>query len=248
MAASDSRIKTVHRENGGLSRARNTGLSQSSGDYVIFVDSDDFWLGEDSLSTLMTIIENNPECDFISFNCSYYYQASDTYKKWVAYDKELEVPVDKNTAMRSLVASGTMPMSACLKVISKKSLSDIGLLFIPDITAEDIPWFIDLLDGSKKCIFLNEYVYAYRQNVEGSITKKSGEKPFRNLLDIIKNEIAKMESRSFSADAKDALYSFLAYEFCVLLTSAHKMPKDLCDELLQYKWLLNYTDNPKVRS
>lgn len=244
-ARKDNRIKALHKPNGGLSDARNYGLDHAQGDYVIFVDSDDFWVGNDSLEKLVKVVDAHPECDFISFNCSYYYQDTNTYKKWVAYDEKLAVPIDKDTAMRSLVASGTMPMSAWLKVISRKSLSAMGLRFIKGTIAEDVPWFIDLLDRSKKCMFVNQYIYAYRQNVAGSITASGNPKSTNDLFTIVKNEIQKMDSRNMSKEAKDALYSFLAYEFCILLTS--DMPKEMKHELLQYKWLLNYTVNPKVR-
>ena len=247
LATKDNRIKALHKPNGGLSDARNYGLSHAQGDYVIFVDSDDFWIGKDSLEKLMVIVDSHPECDFISFNCSYYYQDTKTYKKWVEYDESLAVPTDKNTAMHSLVASGTLPMSAWLKVISSKSLSDMRLHFIKGIIAEDVPWFIDLLDGSKKCMFVNHYIYAYRQNVVGSITASGNQKSHNDLFAIIKNELKKIESRSFSEDAKKDLLSFLAYEFCILLSSASCMPKEWKSELLEYKWLLNYTTNPKVR-
>lgn len=245
-AKKDSRIKALHKSNGGLSDARNYGLEHAKGDYVVFVDSDDFWVGKDSLERLVNIVDAHPECDFISFNCSYYYQDTNTYKKWVAYDEKLAFPTDKDTAMRSLVASGTLPMSACLKVISRKSLSDMGLRFIKGTIAEDIPWFIDLLDGSKKCMFVNQYIYAYRQNVAGSITASGNPKSTSDLFAIVKNEVNKMNERSFSEEAKNALYSFLAYEFCILLTASSRMSKEIRKELMQYKWLLNYTANPKV--
>ena len=246
-AAKDCRIKALHKPNGGLSDARNYGLEHASGDYVIFVDSDDFWVGKNSLEKLMAVVDAHPECDFISFNCSYYYPSTNTYKKWVPFDESLTVPVDKDTAMRSLVASGTLPMSACLKVISRKSLSDMRLRFIKGTIAEDIPWFIDLLDGSKKCMFINHYVYAYRQNVAGSITASRNLKSCNDLFVILKKEVGKVECMSFSKKAKDALYSFLAYEFCILLTMSSHMPKEWRHELLEYKWLLRYTVNPKVR-
>ena len=56
-----------------------------------------------------------------------------------------------------------------------------------------------------------------------------------------------MEKRTFSPAAKEALYSFLAYEFCILLSSASQRSIEQRQELLSYKWLLNYTANPKVR-
>lgn len=243
----DRRVKVIHKPNGGLSDARNAGLDSATGDYVIFVDSDDFWVSPTALQELMEVVTKHPECDFIGFNCSYYYGDTNTFDRWVRYDDALSVPIDKDTAMRSLVASGTMPMSACLKVISRKSLSDMGLCFIKGIISEDIPWFIDLLDGCKKCMFVNKYVYAYRQDRAGSITASGGEKSFNDVFNIIKMELEKMEKRTFSPEAKDALYSFLAYEFCILLSSASKRSKEKRQELLTYKWLLKYTANPKVR-
>lgn len=248
-AERDSRVKVIHKSNGGLSDARNTGLEVSTGDYVIFVDSDDFWIGQNSLQQLMDVVKVHSECDFISFNCSYYYQNTKTYKKWVAYDEILTTPTDKDIAIRLLVASGTMPMSACLKVISRKSLLDMGLVFQKGILAEDIPWFIDLLEGCKKCMFVNHYIYAYRQNVSGSITHSGGEYSFKNLFEILKSELGKIESRSFSSESKSSLYSFLAYEYCILLSMLSSLPesKEHRQELYTYKWLLHYTLNPKVR-
>lgn len=246
-ARKDNRIKALHKPNGGLSDARNFGLEHAQGDYVVFVDSDDFWVNNDCLEQLMNIVDAHPDCDFIGFNCSYYYSDTKTYKKWVAYDDSLIEPTDKDTVVRLLVASGTFPMSACLKVLKRESLSNMGLRFIKGTIAEDIPWFIDLLDGSKKCMFVNQYIYAYRQNVAGSITASGNPKSTSDLFTIVKNEVAKMESRSLSEEVKDALYSFLAYEFCILLTSSSRMPKEMRKELMQYEWLLNYTANPKVR-
>lgn len=250
-AKKDCRIKAFHKPNGGLSDARNYGLEHAKGDYVIFVDSDDFWMGTESLERLMNLVTAHPECDFISFNCSYYYQDTNTYKKWVAYDEKLSVPIDKDTAMRSLAASGTLPMSACLKVISQKSLSDMGLKFIKGILSEDIPWFIDLLDGSERCMFVNEYVYAYRQGVAGSITNSFGERNLNSILRIIDNELQKIEKRSFDASTKDYIKSFLAYELCICLGGLGQLDKSLRDEyykkLKSYKWLLKYRQNPKVK-
>ena len=57
-AAKDNRITVIHKENGGLSDARNVGLDKSNGDYVSFVDSDD-WIELDYISTLFSLIEAN---------------------------------------------------------------------------------------------------------------------------------------------------------------------------------------------
>ena len=64
LATEDNRIKVLHKPNGGLSDARNAGLKVASGDYVIFVDSDDKWIGENSLEKLIELIRIYPECQF----------------------------------------------------------------------------------------------------------------------------------------------------------------------------------------
>lgn len=250
-AKKESCIKALHKPNGGLSDARNYGLKYAQGDYVVFVDSDDFWVDKNCLERLMNVVEAHPECVFIGFNCSYYYSDSKTFNKWVAYDECLSKSTDKNTALCSLVASGTFPMSACLKIIKRKSLSEINLNFIKGLLSEDIPWFIDLLEGSKKCMFINDYIYAYRQGVEGSISNSFSVRNFNSILRIIDNEIQKLEGRTFNEKTKDYIKSFLAYELCICLGGLGQLDKSLRDEyyekLKSYKWLLKYRQNPKVK-
>lgn len=57
-AATDSRIKVIHKENGGVSAARNDGLSIATGEYVIFVDSDD-WVEPDACEVMYQSAKNN---------------------------------------------------------------------------------------------------------------------------------------------------------------------------------------------
>lgn len=249
LAKKDSRIKVLHKPNGGLSDARNTGLKAATGNYVIFVDGDDFWTDEGQLAKLMNLVEENPTCDFIGFNCSYYYPDSNTYKPWPAYSEAISKPASGNDIMQTLVKSGTVPMSACMKIIKRTFLLDNALFFEVGILAEDIPWFINVLEKCSKCMFTNQYIYAYRQNVAGSITHSGGERSFKNLLAILKSELTKIESRQFCEEAKNALYSFLAYEYCILLSMLDGLQdaKIRRKELYSYKWLLRYTDNPKVK-
>ncbi len=249
LASEDSRIRVLHKENGGLSDARNSGLQIASGDYVVFIDGDDFWINNTALESLVTGID--PDLDFIGYNCNYYYPDSNTFTPWVEYSDILGKPIDKNTALIALVRSGTFPMSACLKLLKRSFLIENRLQFKKGQIAEDIPWFINLLDKTDKCCFVNHYIYAYRQNVIGSITNTGGRKSFDCLFEIFKSELLLVDTRSFNSDAKDALRSFLAYEYCILLTYLRTFDiterKMLRHELYQYSSVLNYKENPKVR-
>lgn len=58
-AVRDNRIKVLHQENGGVSSARNLGLDQATGEYVIFADADDYWVTDKALERLYGIAKNN---------------------------------------------------------------------------------------------------------------------------------------------------------------------------------------------
>ena len=74
-ASRDNRITVISQPNGGLSAARNTGLNAAKGDYVIFLDSDD-WLEADALKTLS---ENLSGEDLLCFNGRRYFEDSGQY-------------------------------------------------------------------------------------------------------------------------------------------------------------------------
>lgn len=251
LATEDDRIVVLHKSNGGLSDARNAGLKIASGDYVVFVDSDDKWMGKESLGKLIELVKRYPECQFYGFNCQYYYPDTNTYNKWVQYTNNILTPISGSYAMCSLVESGTMPMSSCMKLISRQWITDVQITFKVGQIAEDIPWFINLLDKCDKCVFINDYIYVYRQNRAGSITATGGERSFNSLLDIVKNELNLIEGRSFTTEAKDALLSFLAYEVSIMISCVCSLSKEkqtvARKELKQLCWLLKYTQNPKVR-
>ena len=63
----DKRIVVIHKNNGGLSDARNVGLSKANGDYVLFLDSDDLWTEQYAVSRLVAVLATNPEADLVFF-------------------------------------------------------------------------------------------------------------------------------------------------------------------------------------
>ena len=65
-AQNHPQVKAIHQANGGLSAARNAGIGIAQGEYITFVDSDD-WLQEGTYSTLMGILDSHPDLDLIEF-------------------------------------------------------------------------------------------------------------------------------------------------------------------------------------
>lgn len=56
----DKKIKVIHKKNGGLSDARNEGVKKATGEYIIFIDSDDYW-DKDLLKEISKSLDNNPD-------------------------------------------------------------------------------------------------------------------------------------------------------------------------------------------
>ena len=98
---------------------------------------------------------------------------------------------------------------------------------------------------------MNEYLYIYRKQVAGTISSSFSEQKYRDLFNIIKQEIPKIDQACSNYDTKNALMSFIAYEYCILLGQVNNFEKRILKQELskleEYKWLLKYDLNPKVK-
>ena len=74
----DTRIKVIHKENGGLSDARNAGIEAATGDYLTFVDSDDY-LTAGTLESLMEMADRHPEYDLMEYPINQFEGASNEH-------------------------------------------------------------------------------------------------------------------------------------------------------------------------
>lgn len=252
LGTEDSRIRVFHKANGGASDARNFGIKRADGEYIIFIDADDFIIGEKSLEFLMSNINSFGDVKCLCFNCSYYQTERNELRQWTSFKKDMLNTIPKNKALVDLVEIGSFPCSPCMKLLKRAFIIDNDLYFQPGITAEDIPWFIDILDKADSLRFVDLYAYAYRTNVVGSVTNSSNDyKSFNNLRNVVRIELEKLNDRSFSNEAKNALLSFLGYEYSILLGQVRSLPHNIQEkeynDLKQNSWLLNYTIHPKVK-
>lgn len=249
LASADSRLQVIHQSNQGLSMARNNGLLRATGELVLFLDSDDFWLEPDTVSRLVTAMDRHPECDFIGFNWLYFYPDGSS-KRWIDFADHIEGEVSGREALEAILRTGGTPMSACIKVLRRHFLIDEEITFIPGITSEDIPWFMELLTRARKCLFLHDYLYAYRQSVTGSITRDYTRERFRHLTFIIEDGIERAAGVE-SSGMRRALLSFYATEYCILLSHLDVLTegerREMSHWITAHRYLLDYDLSPKVR-
>ncbi len=78
-AQSDPRVAVVHRPNGGLSAARNSGIEMARGEWITFVDSDD-WLAPDTYAPLMAELAQHADCDLLEYPVQVYEGGRDEHR------------------------------------------------------------------------------------------------------------------------------------------------------------------------
>lgn len=128
-ASEYEKIKVIHKSNGGLSSARNVGLEKATGDFVTFVDSDDY-IENDMYSYMMSAREN---CDIVC--CSHFVEKDG--KKTKAPSFEEKTVLDTDSAVREILKDGKVKNYVWNKIFRRELFSDVR--FPEGMAFEDIP-------------------------------------------------------------------------------------------------------------
>lgn len=159
-AAMDDRVRVIHKPNGGLSDARNAGLEIARGEYIAFVDSDD-WVAPEFLERMLEAMRETGadicECDILRTygeeNVQYAANASS-----VVYDTE--------KAMEELIRDGAFHQYVWNKLYRRAVIGDN--LFPKGKTNEDEFWTYRVFGNAKKVVKIPDVLYFYLQR-PGSI-------------------------------------------------------------------------------
>lgn len=156
--SNDKRFKIVNKVNGGLSDARNYGVQFAQGEYITFIDSDDF-IGKDLfLKVSKKIDEKKP--DIIMYDFVKYYSKNKQKIIRCNFDEN-----DKFSATRTVC-------NACNKIIKLSFWKTHNFKFPVGIWYEDIAIIPALLNYTDQIEYINDEYYYYRTR-EGSITKQN---------------------------------------------------------------------------
>ena len=188
----DSRVRVIHKENGGLSSARNVALDTLNGDYVFFVDSDD-WLALDTLEVLNEYLEK--DYDMISFQRTYL-----TEEKVV--EKGEKNPKDMDVS-QYIDASflGRYDFFVTTKIFKTEVFNNVR--FLEGRNYEDLEIMHRLFLNMEKVVGLDYFLYYYWKGNEGAITNTI---TMKNIKDhyLSANEIYRASKKYLEDRGKDA--------------------------------------------
>ncbi|MCT2160841.1 glycosyltransferase family 2 protein [Granulicatella adiacens] len=174
IAKRDSRITVYHKENGGLSDARNYGVDKATADFVGFVDSDDY-VDEDMYEVLLSnLLKYDAEISF----CRLY----DVYNDQVLKDESKNEPylMTSEEAIKMVLEAKIFSVTAVNKLYKKSLFNQIR--FEKGKIAEDAFLMVDLLSRCQKIAAteVHKYYYMHREN---SITTQKFTPKFLNVIE-----------------------------------------------------------------
>ncbi len=168
-AKKDSRIKVIHKENGGVSEARNVALDTVNGDYVIFVDSDDYL--EPTIYETLINLSYEHNCD-ISI-CSYTTYREDGSTFFFMNSDEIEI-MDKAKAVSDLLEDERLQSHMWNKLYKAKLFNDIR--FPTASIMEDVCVNYMLFEKANKVVFYHKPLYNYIRRTGSLSLAPSGTK------------------------------------------------------------------------
>lgn len=202
-ASKDSRFKVIHKENGGVSKARQTGLDTATGDYVIHADPDDY-VDQDMVEILLSkAIETNNDMVFCDFylNDKYHSLGYKEGEDWLR--KLVDVTI----------------VCSCWNVLIKRAvIKEHNISFTPDwlCMSEDFLFLIRCVHAGAKYTYLPKAFYHYYCNNNGSLSNSKSEKSIKSICTVI-DELYKL----LPAEKYDDFYNRKKYALMSCFRGKH---------------------------
>ena len=162
IAAEDTRVKVIHQPNGGVSKARNVGLAAATGDYIAWLDADD-WMEPDALEILMNAIDENGACMSL---CNYE-NVEASGKRIKRYEVRRNEVIPGNEALERLIRR-QITQSLCFNLAPRRFYD--GVRFPEGELFEDVRNSWRMYAQAEKVAVVNEALLYNRLVRENSIS------------------------------------------------------------------------------
>ena len=214
-AKKDERIKVIHKPNGGLSDARNAGLDIATGDYIGFVDSDDYIEKEMYEKMIEALIKEGASVCLCRINFVF-----EDGKVLPFNEENLDKINSKNIASfyikfgkkvgKTEITTNTIMGSVCRCLYDAKAIANHR--FVKDMFCEDLIFSLGVVKSTDKFCVVNNYYYNYLQRT-GSILHTFNEAKYLKRK-LFTQEVLKLLETMVSSEDLNA-YKFHLYQLCL---------------------------------
>lgn len=239
--------KYAIKKNNGISGARNLGIKESTGDYLIFLDSDDFYSDYTFLERLNKLI-NDSFPDLVTFKTRAYYENTASYGEYRSNFSIEEINrTNKTGVLKYLVTSGTYESASWDKVIRKEIIVDNSLYFKDGIRGEDVEWFYRVIQHINTFMGLEGDILSHRITNTSTSQQKWNLKTWEDIYTFIEKEYYKVQYNE--EEQLLILSSYADYWYILLgMTLLYQNKKELQEKLRRISGYrkINYSKKNKI--
>ena len=256
----DNRIKVIHKQNGGLSSARNAGLDVATGNYICFLDSDD-WMNVRAIEeSLLLSIKYN--ADIVFWSCIKEFENRSEHYKVCPTTKPIEVFENHQLEMIKRRAVGLINkelsnptktdsfISAWGKLYRASLIKENDIQFLPtqEVGSEDVPFNVATFHHANRIVFLNKHYNHYRMFNDNSLTKnhKNTLFPrFKNLYQVLYKFLDENKLPNHYYEALNNRFALTLLNNCLSISSP-KYNVSLSTKFMDLKVILTDKDFKKA--
>lgn len=240
-AAEHASIRVFHTENRGPSHARNLGVDNAQGDYVVFMDSDDY-INSDFVQNFE---HANISADVIFYPMEKLLMSGQIIPMGDGICVENTRNLQATEVLSHIANCPKFPASPCGKLVCLDFLKRNQIHFAFNRIGEDYDWTYQLLQYAKSFDFFSGGLYTYRQ-IPQSRSGSGGSRSVEDQLVILTS----WEKRDVAQSFRQPLNGFLAYEYAMILPSygslSRKEKEQYRHEMGRCAYLLQYGRSRKL--
>ncbi|MBQ5560820.1 MAG: SP_1767 family glycosyltransferase [Lachnospiraceae bacterium] len=213
-AKNDSRVKVIHKENGGLSDARNVGLDAATGDYIAFVDSDDY-VHSEMFEVMLPFLERNPDIDIAM--CRYTKVEEDDNSMHLEHAAKDFYMLDHDNLIKDMFSDQYEMFVVVWNKLYRRKVWEQLRFPLGKLREDEFVSYKYLYEQQRVGVFYDKF-YHYRQR-KGSIMQQCEIKAYWDNTEAIKEKVeffSTKKSTEYSLCVKRSLETLIYYYSCAV--------------------------------
>ncbi len=244
----DTRVKVIHKVNGGLSDARNAGTEKASGEYIVYIDSDDYIFSEDFLQVLH---DNLNGADILMYKHQKFFDGSNEMLPCTYSYQNISNEGSYVEKLKKLVEGDAFYGMAWIKTFRRSLIVDHKIAFEVGLLGEDMEWNYHLITHARSLNVVDRPFIAYRQRAN-SITTSTKLKNLTDFIYILEKWSNKINEEIQDETFKKVLFGSMAKYYSNMLITYNRVrekeKKQYVKQIKNLSWLLKYamSKRPKM--